>query len=192
MDLSDQQAAEQAQRGDSHAFRVLVDRHGRSLFRVAFRIIGNEQDAEDVVQETFLRAFKQIHRYDGRASVYTWLCRIATNCSLDLLRSRKTRKEQHSAGGEDEMSDVLERLASGQPSPERLTHSTQISKLLEQALRRLTDMERSAFVLRHYENCDIDEIAKSLGVQPNAAKHSVFRAVGKLRRALLPVWGTAK
>jgi RNA polymerase sigma-70 factor (ECF subfamily) len=192
MELSDLEAAELAQKGDPQAFRVLVNRHARWLFRMVFRMVGNEHDAEDVVQETFLRAYKQLHRFDGRASLRTWLCRIATNCALDLLRSRKSRKEQLVMGAEEEAAGLLDRIAADQPSPERLTHSTQIAWLLESALRRLTDMERSAFVLRHCEGCGIEEIAKTLGVEQNAAKHSVYRAVTKLRQALLPVWGMAR
>src|SRR6202790_3865686 len=77
--------------GDSEAFRVLVERHSRSVFRLAFRMTGNEQDAEDVVQESFLRAYRQLGKFDERASFGTWLYRIATNYSLDLVRSRKRR-----------------------------------------------------------------------------------------------------
>src|ERR671933_892222 len=83
-----------ARQGDSEAFRALVERHSRSVFRLAFRMTGNEQDAEDVVQESFLRAYKQLSKFDERASFGTWLYRIAMNCSLDLVRSRKRRSEQ--------------------------------------------------------------------------------------------------
>lgn len=72
----------------------------------------------------------------------------------------------------------------------RLMQSGQIAELLEPALEQLSEMERAAFILRHYEGCDIEEIARALGVRANAAKHSVFRAVQKLRRALEPAWGT--
>src|SRR5919206_2278869 len=83
-----------ARQGDGDAFRALVERHGRSLFRLAFRMTGNQQDAEDVVQESFLRAYKQLARFDERAMFGTWLYRIAANCSLDLVRSKKRRSEQ--------------------------------------------------------------------------------------------------
>ncbi len=94
MEWTDQAAAEQARRGDQNAFRVLVERHSRAVFRLAFRMTGNEQDAEDLVQETFLRAYKQIHRFDGRSAFGTWLYRICANCSLDLIRAKKSRREQ--------------------------------------------------------------------------------------------------
>ena len=192
MEWTDQAAAEAARKGNQLAFRVLVERHSRSVFRLAYRMCGSEQDAEDVVQETFLRAYKQLGRFDGRSAFGTWLYRICANCALDLLRSRKARKEvpQHAEGTEER--SWLERIAAPGPNPERLTQSSQLADLLEPALGKLSEMERAAFVLRHYEGCDIEEIARTLGVQANAAKHSVFRAVQKLRRALEPAWGAAR
>jgi RNA polymerase sigma-70 factor (ECF subfamily) len=86
------------------------------------------------------------------------------------------------------MQHWLERVATCEPSPERLSHSRQIATLLEPAMNRLSETERSAFILRHYEGCGIEQIAEVLGVQQGAAKHSIFRAVQKLRRALQPVW----
>src|SRR5688572_12034519 len=84
-----------ARAGDSEAFRVIVDRHSRSVFRLAFRMTGSEQDAEDVVQETFLKAYKRIHSFEARANFGTWLYRIAVNCSLDLMRKRRRHDEHY-------------------------------------------------------------------------------------------------
>jgi RNA polymerase sigma-70 factor, ECF subfamily len=192
MEWTDSAAAEEARKGNQHAFRVLVERHSRAVFRLAFRMTGNEQDAEDVVQETFLRAYKQLQRFDGRAAFGTWLYRICANCSLDLIRARKSRKEQQTSLADEPAGQWLERIATSDPSPERLTQSGQIAALIEPALKTLTETERTAFVLRHYEGCDIEEIARTMGVRTNAAKHSVFRAVQKVRRALEPAWGVAQ
>jgi RNA polymerase sigma-70 factor (ECF subfamily) len=192
MEWTDQAAAEEARKGNQHAFRVLVERHSRSVFRLAYRMSGNEHDAEDLVQETFLRAYRQIHRFDGRSAFGTWLYRICANCSLDLIRARKNQKRANGDRDDDGGRNWLDTVAAREPGPERLTQSGQIADLLEPALGRLSEMERTAFVLRHYEGCDIDEIARTLGVQSNAAKHTVFRAVQKLRRALEPAWGAAR
>ena len=186
MEWTDSAAAEQARQGDQRAFGVLVERHSRSVFRLAFRMTQNEQDAEDLVQETFLKAYKQLHRFDGRSAFGTWLYRIAANCSLDLIRARKNRRERQTTLT-SETTDWLDRVAAPDPSPERLARSGQVANLLKPALAQLTELERTAFVLRHYEGRGIEEIAGVLGVQTNAAKHSVFRAVQKLRRALEPV-----
>jgi RNA polymerase sigma-70 factor (ECF subfamily) len=192
MELTDSAAAEEARKGDQHAFRLLVERHSRALFRVTYRMTQNEQDAEDLVQETFLRAYKQIHRFDGRSAFGTWLHRIAVNCSLDLIRVRKSRNERQPSTSSEQTVGWLEQITARDPSPERLSQSQQIAGLLKPALEELSEMERTAFVLRHYEGCGIDEIARTLNVESNAAKHSVFRAVQKLRRALQPVWGAAQ
>ncbi|HMJ62107.1 MAG TPA: sigma-70 family RNA polymerase sigma factor [Bryobacteraceae bacterium] len=187
MEWTDSAAAEEARKGDQRAFGALVERHSRSVFRLAFRMTGNEQDAEDLVQETFLKAYKQLHRFDGRSAFGTWLYRIAANCSLDLIRARKNRAERQTSASSSEAIDLLDQVAAPGPSPERLARSGQVASLLKPALEQLTDLERTAFVLRHYEGCGIAEIAGMLGVETNAAKHSVFRAVQKLRRALQPV-----
>jgi RNA polymerase sigma-70 factor, ECF subfamily len=187
MEWTDSAAAEEARKGNQRAFGALVERHSRSVFRLAFRMTGNEQDAEDLVQETFLKAYKQLHRFDGRSAFGTWLYRIAANCSLDLIRVRKNRAERQTSATNSETMDLLDQVAAPGPSPERLARSTQVASLLKPALEQLTDLERTAFVLRHYEGCGIAEIASALGVETNAAKHSVFRAVQKLRRALQPV-----
>src|SRR5581483_9792421 len=192
MEWTEQAAAEQACKGDQHAFRVLVERHSRAVFRLAFRMTGNEQDAEDLVQETFLRAWKQLHRFDGRAAFGSWLYRIAANCSLDLIRAKRSRKELQPAVEDENAANWMEAVASDDPTPERLTHSGQLAALIPAAMAELSAAERTAFILRHYEGRNIEEIAEALGTGTGAAKHSVFRAVQKLRRALEPVWGTAR
>src|SRR5438046_10374716 len=83
-----------ARQGDSEAFRALVERHSRSVFRLAFRMTGNEQDAEDVVQESFLRAYRQLGRFESRANFGTWLYRIVATCSGDLMRARQAKQAQ--------------------------------------------------------------------------------------------------
>lgn len=93
MEDNDAAAIEQARAGSSEAFRVLVERHSRAVFRLAYRMTGNEQDAEDTVRETFLRAYRQIGRFDSRSRFSAWLFTIAANCSLDLPRKRWRRTE---------------------------------------------------------------------------------------------------
>ena len=190
MELADPVLVAQARSGDADAFRALVDRHSRSLFRLAYRMTGNEQDAEDVVQESFLRAYRQLGKFDERASFGTWLYRIAVNCSLDFVRSRKRRAEiqPDPESGEDPIGGAT---ASG-PGPDRLALSTELRGRVAEAMNELSAAERSAFVLRHFEGMRIDEVGRVLGCQPGAAKHSVFRAVQKLRRALEPLVSTAR
>src|SRR6516225_9549197 len=125
METTDATFVARARTGDSDAFRVLVERHSRALFRLAFRMTGNEQDAEDVVQESFLRAYRQLGKFDERASFGTWLYRIATNYSLDLVRSRK-RRSANLAPSDPEQEDPVLSLPSGDPNPERMTLSSEV------------------------------------------------------------------
>ena len=192
MEWTDAEAAEEARLGNKHAFRVLVERHSKAMFRLSYLMTSNEQDAEDVVQETFLRSFKQLHTFDGsRAAFGTWLHRICVNCSLNVLRARKTRMEQPIVRDEAGF-DWLDQVASSTPSPERLAQSDQVGAMIGPALEVLSDAERTAFILRHYEGCPIEEIARALGMQAGAAKQTVFRAVQKLRTALEPAWGARR
>lgn len=187
MDWTDAAAAKEASKGNQHAFRVLVERHSRAIFKLAFRMTGHEQDAEDIVQETFLRAYKQINRFDARAAFSTWLYRIGANCSIDLLRARKIERRAEPSDPAGRHFDWMEQVAATAPTPDRLTESDQIASFVNAALKDLSEMERAAFVLRHYEGQNVEQIALALGVRQNAAKHTIFRAVQKLRRALAPL-----
>lgn len=173
-----------ARQGDDEAFQVLVERHSRSVFRLAFRLTGNEQDAEDVVQESFLRAYRQLGRFEARANFGTWIYRITANCSVDLIRARQSRRDQ--SRGEP-IDDAGPALADDLPGPDRLAASAEIERRVAAAMNGLSPLERAAFALRHYEGRSIDEIGRTLGLRTSAAKHSVFRAVKKLRVALAPL-----
>ena len=173
-----------ARQGDSDAFRVLVERHSHAVFRLAYRMTGNEQDAEDVVQESFLRAYRQLGRFQSRANFGTWLYRIAANCSVDLMRSRQSRHDQSRSEG---LETVESTAAAEDGRPDRLAESAEIGERVEEAMGELSTLERAAFVLRHYEGRSIREISEMLGLGTSAAKHSVFRAVKKLRVSLAPL-----
>ncbi|MGH9383842.1 MAG: RNA polymerase sigma factor [Vicinamibacterales bacterium] len=177
----------QARGGDSEAFRMLVERHSRAVYQLAYRVTGNAQDAEDVVQETFLKAYRQLGRFEARSSFGTWLHRIAMNCSVDLLRSRPRREQlEESETLELRGMDQATATAPTPMSPERQAASTELGDKVRLAMDRLTALERAVFVLRHFEGYSIDEIGRSLGMRESATKHSVFRAVRKMRLALEP------
>ncbi len=190
MPHTDAAAVALARDGNSEAFRGLVERHSRSVFRVAQRMTGSAQDAEDVVQETFLKAYKQLSRFESRANFSTWLHRIAVNCSIDLIRSRPHREAGHDAADLEQYGAVADAMPAGQVSPERLMLSTEVQERISAAMSGLSHMERAAFVLRHFEGQSIDEISTALGLKTNATKHSIFRAVRKMRSALEPLVAT--
>ncbi|HTI38714.1 MAG TPA: sigma-70 family RNA polymerase sigma factor [Vicinamibacterales bacterium] len=173
-----------ARDGDCDAFRALMERHGRAVYRLAHRMTGSPQDAEDVVQETFLRAYRQLGRFESRANFSTWLHRIAVNCSIDLIRSRRHQETGHEAADLEHFEASAEDRVDH--SPERLMLSTEVQERVTAAMAALSAMERAAFVLRHFEGQSIEDISRSLGLKTNAAKHSIFRAVRKMRLALEP------
>jgi RNA polymerase sigma-70 factor (ECF subfamily) len=175
-----------ARQGDNDAFRALVEKHSRSAFRLAFRMTGNEQDAEDVVQESFLRAFRHLSRFEARADFGTWLYRIVANCSVEMMRTRQARQTRARMEPLDERTTVP---AGDGPGPDRLAESADIKRRVAAALDALSPLERAAFTLRHYEGRTIDEISRTLKLGTSAAKHAVFRAVKKLRVELQHVRG---
>ena len=189
MGESDLAAIARVRAGDGEGFRTLVDRHSRSVFRLAYRMTGNEHDAEDVVQETFLRAYKHLNRYESRSSFGTWLYRIAANYCLDLLRVRK--RYQDPRGPAEDEADAMLALPANEPAQDRMVFSAQVQEKISSALAQLSEQERAAFVLRHYEGFSIEEISGVLKIGDSAAKHSIFRAVQKLRKALEPVVSSA-
>ena len=179
MTLDDAAAVAEARGGNQEAFKVLVDRHSRTLYRLAYRMTGKAEDAEDVVQETFIRAFRQLSRFEARSNVSTWLYRIAFNCAVDFLRARPRRESATEA-------DVLERLAPAATGPtmDDLVYAGQIGERMQVALGDLSEKERAAFLMRHYHGCSIEEIGSTLGMKTNATKHSIFRAVKQMRVAM--------
>src|SRR5687767_15913739 len=140
MPQTDAAAVALARDGDSEAFHWLVDRHSRAVYRLAYRMTGSPQDAEDVVQETFLRAYKQLGRFESRANFGTWLHRIAVNCSIDLIRSRPHRESAHDTADLEHF-NVPEAADAGRSSPERLMLSTEVQERINGAMGSLSQME---------------------------------------------------
>ena len=175
--------------GDREAYALLVQRHSRSIFGIAYRVTGNEQDAEEVVQETLLRAYKNLARFEQRANFGTWLYRIAMNCALDMKESRDRKTPQHGVqiSEDPEPGENEVQLASSDPGQEQMVFSSQVKQKIATAMELLSKTERAAFVMRHLEGKPIEEIAEVLGIKGNAAKNCIFRAVQKMRQELGPL-----
>jgi|SRR5947208_2341627 len=193
MEVTDAAVVAQVLAGDQDAFRILVERHTRSIYTVIYRMTGNPQDTEEIIQEAFLRAYKSLERFELRSSFATWLYRIAVNRTLDFLNARKmtdvhpvTENPDPEARGEEVQ------LQSAAPGPDRLLLSTEIKSRTAGAMKRLTPVERLAFTLRHIEGKSIEEISAALNLRTDAAKNSVFRAVQKLRQQLAPLMSATK
>lgn len=188
--ISDALAVARTLAGERDAYRVLVERHSRNVYRMAYRMMGNRHDAEEVVQEAFLRGYQKLKQFAGNANFGTWVYRIAANHAIDLLRQRKAHDSRMAApvnAAEDGPEiDLLNRVKDPGASPERLAASAELAARMNRALQTLTPAERTAIVMRHWDGCAIEEIAAVLKSNGNATKNTVFRAVAKLRKALEP------
>jgi RNA polymerase sigma-70 factor, ECF subfamily len=193
MEVTDAAVVAQVLAGDKDAFRVLVERHSRGIYRVAYRMTNDPADSEEIVQETFLRAYKSLERFELRANFSTWLYRIAVNRALDFLSSRKVRmqsKDTYQIADNPDAEDTHQiQLPATSPGPDRLLLSNEVKKKITLAMNLLTPAERVAFTLRHMEGQSIEEISQALNLKASAAKNCVFRAVQKLRQQLEPLAG---
>ena len=176
--------------GDREAYGALVRAYSATVFRVAFRIIGNEADAEEIVQEAFLRGYQRLESFQQRSAFGTWIYRIAVNCALSRI-TRPAIEAEYRHGEESDPEEKTVQVAGRDPDPERVLLGREISAAQELAMQRLTATEKTAFVLRHLEERSVNEIAEVLEIAPNSAKQAIFRAVQKLRRELAPLRGNA-
>ncbi len=170
-----------AQRGDEEAFERLVRARDRAVLRLALSLLRSPEDARDVYQESFLRVYRNLHRFRHGSSFQTWLYRIVTNLCLDQLRKRKARREE-AAGGGERLEMLRERRA--ESDPHRKVLSGEIAERLEALLEQLSFRERAVFELRHYHGLRLREIGDVLGTSEEAAKNCLFRATRKLRAGL--------
>jgi len=182
MDTNDHAAIRAVLAGNRDAYAALVAHHSRSVFRVAYRITGNEADAEEVVQDAFMRGYRKLESFESRANFGTWIYRIAVHCALDKVSRRHEVNARSNVpmDAEPEAVQVPDRT----PSPEQLLLSEELGAFRESAMHSLTPLEQTAFTLRHMEDCSMEEIAAALEIAPNAAKQAVYRAVHKLRQRL--------
>ena len=185
------EAIRQVLAGDREAYRLLVDNHYSFVFRIAFRITGDSQDAEEVAQESFLRAYRKLAGFRQESSFSTWVNRIAMNTAINLVerRSRDLIRTSETLTHQIGSSEAHRQIADPAPTPDRLLLDREATSLRQAAMAALTPMERTAFTLRHMEDLPIAEIAAALNVPANSAKQAVFRAISKLRRSLAPLAG---
>jgi len=178
----------EAQHGDRSAFDSLVRRYDQPVLRLALHMLSNEQDAQDVHQEAFLKAYRHIGNFRFECSFYTWLYRIVTNLCLDHLRRRKSRREDPAtvldARG-DEM-DLLSNISDtrAMANPARELDRKHMGKCIHAALDKLTPRERTVFELKHYEGLKLRTIGEMLSTTEETAKNTLFRATRKLRAEL--------
>jgi len=171
-----------AQTGDREAFRAIMTRCNQRLFRLARGVVGNDSDAEDVLQEAYLKAFAAISGFRGEAGLYTWLSAITLNEAKSRLRRRRPTVELDSM--DDRGNVVLLNDAGGVRNPEAEAARAQVRHLLERAVDDVPLDFRLVFLLREVEGCSIEETAAQLGIKPATVKTRHHRARHMLRAAL--------
>jgi RNA polymerase sigma-70 factor (ECF subfamily) len=184
----DTELIREAQRGSRTAFDALVRRYDQSVLRLALHMTGSEQDAQDIHQEAFIKAYRHLANFRFECSFYTWMYRIVTNLCLDHLRRRKSRREDPAvvvdASG-DEM-DLLGNVSDDRSmaNPARELERKQLGARIMAALDTLTPRERMVFELKHYQGLKLRTIGEMLNTTEETAKNTLFRATRKLRNNL--------
>src|ERR1700735_2733538 len=178
----------EAQKGSRSAFEALVRQYDQAVLRLALRLTGSEQDAQDIQQEAFLKAYRYLGNFRFECSFYTWIYRIVTNLCLDHLRRRKARREDQavvidSSGEEmDLMTTVSDDRAGANPGRE--LDRKYLGQRILMALDELTPRERMVFELKHYQGLRLRTIGEMLNTTEETAKNTLFRATKKLRTTL--------
>jgi len=171
----------QAQQGSDEAFTNLVETYQKHVYNLCYRMLGEPESAEDAAQETFLRAFQHIHRYDSKRPFATWLLSIAAHYCIDRLRRRKFSM---ASIDQDEEEGGFELPDADAPNPESEVVHNEQREQIQGLLRRLDSVDRAAIVLRYWNDCSEAEIAEALNLTVSAVKSRLHRA----RRELAGLW----
>ena len=189
--LQDAELIREAQKGSRAAFDVLVRQYDQAVLRLALHMTGSEQDAQDIHQEAFLKAYRHIGSFRFECSFYTWIYRIVTNLCLDLLRRRKTRREDPAvtidASGEERDMTINLSDDRAMANPARELDRKILAEKIQAALETLTPRERTVFELKHYQGLRLRTIGEMLNTTEETAKNTLFRATRKLRTQLAVV-----
>lgn len=179
----------QAKAGDYAAFEELVNRYEKKIYRLAFNITGHREDAEDVLQEAFMKSFQHLHNFREGSRFYTWLVRIAVNEGLMKLRKRRTgRLVQMEDSTDDEGHTVPREFVDWGPNPEKLYERSELEGILQKAVDSLSPNFRTVFLLRDVEKLSTEETADVLEISIGAVKARIFRARLQLREDLSKVF----
>ncbi len=178
----------EAQSGNRAAFEELIRQYDQAVLRLALHLTGSEQDAQDIYQDAFLKAYRSVGKFRFECSFYTWLYRIVTNLCLDHLRKKQVRKEDSPVAVDREGGsyDLLEQVADvrAASNPERDLMRRELGARIGGALEKLSGRERMVFELKHYQGLKLRTIGEMLNTTEETAKNTLFRATQKLRAAL--------
>lgn len=192
---TDDLLVQQTKAGDLQAFDNLMEQYERKIFRIVLRITRHHEDAEDAVQETFLRAYRNIEQFQSRSKFNTWLTSIAINQALICLRKRRGYARYIEQAVQTDDGFLCWDSLDWRPNPEQQCRQSEVAEYLRESVNRLPQPLRAVFVLRHVYEFTMEEAASALGITVDAAKTRVFRARvhlrKRLRASLLDIYGQA-
>jgi RNA polymerase sigma-70 factor (ECF subfamily) len=182
--------AERVCRGDMTAFQDLVERYKRKVYYLAYDMVGDHHEAEDISQEVFIKVYRAITGFRKDAKMSSWIYQITVNSAIDLLRKRKAKPSVNLEGLEHlEPRENPPGAGTAVLDPERQAEAALLQQHIHQALSQVSPRERAVFVMRHYNDFKIDEIADVLDISSGTVKSLLFRALQKLRRRLASFGG---
>jgi RNA polymerase sigma-70 factor (ECF subfamily) len=184
MEQTDATLVQRTLRGETAAYNTLIQRYQRQVYGLVYRMIGNVEDANDLVQETFLRAYGALSTFRQDASFLTWLYKIASNLCIDLMRARKAKG---ALSLEVELEEGREPAADRAGSPEETAVRGAVSEVVQKAVLNLPERYRVVVVMRHLQGLSIEEISENLQIPTGTVKTHLFRAREMLRDRLRPV-----
>jgi RNA polymerase sigma-70 factor (ECF subfamily) len=187
--LNDEEVVKRVLEGDTAIFEVLMRRHNQLVYRAARAILREDTEAEDVMQEAYVRAYQNLQQFAGRAKFSTWISRIAINEALKRRQRRSLYEESRPMS--DEQVSTMDQFASSFPNPEQQVSTTETRHLLEQAIDDLPDIYRSVFVLRDVEEMDTEGAAAALDISEDTVKTRLHRARVLLRKHLYTTIGAS-
>ena len=186
--LDDATLIREAQRGNRAAFEELVRHYDQAVLRLALHLTGSDSEAQDIYQDAFLKAYRNIGSFRFECSFYTWIYRIVTNLCLDQIRKKQVRKEDAPVAKDPdgEEYNVLDQVADARSgaNPERDLMRRELGSRINKALEKLTPRERMVFELKHYQGLKLRTVGEILNTTEETAKNTLFRATQKLRGAL--------
>jgi RNA polymerase sigma-70 factor (ECF subfamily) len=186
-DWSDEQVVARVLAGETALYELLMRRHNQRLYRVARAILRDDAEAEDVMQDAYVRAYQSLASFEGRAKFSTWLTRIGVHEALARVRRRS--RFQSLDASDPSNGDFMNAVTSSDPSPEQESYSRELSGVIERAVLSLPDEYRLVFMLRDIEGMSTEETAQSLSLTPENVKVRLHRAHAKLRKHLYAAVG---
>ncbi|MET1249521.1 MULTISPECIES: RNA polymerase sigma factor SigW [Sporolactobacillus] len=185
MDQQEKRLIKKVKKGDQQAFAELVERYKNSVFAICLRMVGNAQEAEDLSQEAFIRAYNHIDQYDHERKFSTWLFRIATNLSIDFLRRRKSNISLDAVVPGTEGLSLNAMLPDQTEQPEELAVRKETEEMVQNEIKKLPEKYRSAVVLKYIEDLSLKEISEIMDIPVGTVKTRIHRGREMLRKMMM-------